>query len=155
MTLDEAIAQALAHVEPITERERVPTLTASGRVLAEEILCPHDVPGFARAAMDGYAVRAADLAQASRDSPVTLRVIGAAAMGQDPRTLPTVGEGEALEISTGAPVPPGADAVVMVEQTARLSGLDGADLLSSGGGGSRAGGGLGLPARRACLSRGA
>jgi molybdopterin molybdotransferase len=121
MTLDEAIAQALAHVEPITERERVPTLTASGRVLAEEILCPHDVPGFARAAMDGYAVRAADLAQASRDSPVTLRVIGAAAMGQDPRTLPTVGEGEALEISTGAPVPPGADAVVMVEQTARLS----------------------------------
>ena len=118
-TLDEAISLALAHVEPVTETERVLTTQSLGRVLAEDIICPEDVPGFARSAMDGYAVRAHETHGASAEHPRTLKVIGAVEMGQDPRTLPPVGAGEACEIPTGGPMPPGADAVVMLEETER------------------------------------
>ncbi|MCX8103198.1 MAG: molybdopterin molybdotransferase MoeA [Candidatus Bipolaricaulota bacterium] len=117
--LDEAISLALAHVEPITESESIPTTDSFGRVLAEDILCPEDLPGFARSAMDGYAVRAQDTAGASREHPVTLRIIGSVEMGQDPRTLPDLLPGEACEIPTGGPMPPSADAVIMLEETAR------------------------------------
>jgi molybdopterin molybdotransferase len=119
--LDEAILLALAHVEPIAERERIPTTDSLGRVLAEDIICPEDLPGFARSAMDGYAVRAQDTAGASRQHPVTLRVIGSVEMGQDPRTLSPVHPGEAYEIPTGGPLPPGADAVQVLEETKRLN----------------------------------
>lgn len=117
--LDEAISLALAHVEPVTETERVLTTQSLGRVLAEDIICPEDVPGFARSAMDGYAVRAHETHGASTEHPRTLKVIGAVEMGQDPRTLPPVGAREACEIPTGGPMPPGADAVVMLEETER------------------------------------
>ncbi len=117
--LDEALSLALAQVEPIAETEETRTTNAYGRVLAQEIICPEDVPGFARSAMDGYAVRAQDICGASRADPVILKVIGSVEMGQDPRALSRVTEGEAMEVPTGGPIPPGADAVVMLEETER------------------------------------
>lgn len=117
--LDEAISLALAQVEPIAEIEEIRTTNADGRVLAQEIICPEDVPGVARSAMDGYAVRAQDICGASRADPVILKVIGSVEMGQDPRALSRVTEGEAMEVPTGGPIPPGADAVVMLEETER------------------------------------
>lgn len=119
--LDEAISRALALLQPVTETEEIATVEAQGRVLAQEVLCPEDVPGFARAAMDGYAVRARDTLTASRDHPVTLTVIGSVAMGQDPTTLPKVNKGQVLEISTGGPMPHDTDAVITLEETERTS----------------------------------
>ena len=100
---------------PLERRERVPLAGAGGRVLADDLVSPGDVPPFARAAMDGYAVRAGDTTDASRDRPVTLRRLETIYTGQMPTA--TVGPGECSEIATGAPVPAGADAVVMVEDT--------------------------------------
>lgn len=119
--LDEAISLALSQVEPVAETEEILSTGAYGRILAQEIVCPEDIPGFARSAMDGYAVRAQDICGASHENPVTLKVIGSVEMGQDPRALSRVTEGEATEVPTGGPIPPGADAVVMVEETERPS----------------------------------
>ena len=91
-----------------------------GRVLAEAVVATEHVPPFANAAVDGYAVRAADVA----DAPVTLRVIDEVAAGAVSGR--EVGRGEAIRIMTGAPMPAGADAAVMVEDTERLS--DGAEV---------------------------
>ena len=94
--------------------ERSP-VEARGLVLAERIDAEIDVPGFDRAAMDGYAVRAADTFGASEGEPVTLPVVASIGAGNAPDT--TVGEGEAVQVATGAVLPPGADAVVPVERT--------------------------------------
>jgi len=88
---------------------------ARGLVLAREVVASEMVPPFANTAMDGYAVRAADTAGASDTSPVTLRVVGELAAGVAPSVA--VACGEAIRIMTGAPMPAGADAVVMVERT--------------------------------------
>lgn len=100
---------------PIDRVDRVPLRDAHRRVLAQAIVSSRDVPPFARAAMDGYAVRAADTADAGRSSAKTLRVIETIYTGDVPRR--SVGAGQCSEIATGAPLPPGADAVVMVEDT--------------------------------------
>jgi molybdopterin molybdotransferase len=89
-----------------------------GCVLAETVTSPEDVPPFANTAMDGYAVRAADLRGASLDSPVELPVVAEVAAGHPADR--TLARGEAMRIFTGAPIPDGADAVVMVERTRRL-----------------------------------
>ncbi len=91
----------------------VPLADALGLVLAADVVAGEPVPPFANTAMDGYAVRAADTAGA----PVRLRVVGDLPAGHAPAT--PVGPGEAIRIMTGAPIPPGADAIVMVERTAR------------------------------------
>jgi len=110
--------------------ERVPLAEADGRVLAERVDATLDVPGFDRAAMDGYAVRARDTYDATDDA-VVLPVVGAVHAGEAPAT--TVDPGEAVEISTGAVMPDGADAVVIVERTREVgaedgsSGTDGSD----------------------------
>lgn len=122
-SLSSALSRALAHVTPLTESEEIPSSEAYGRVLAEEIFSPWDLPGFVRATMDGYAVRAQDTLNATREQPALLRVIGSIAMGEDPQRLPELREGQALEISTGGPLPPNADAVVMLEETERSSDL--------------------------------
>src|SRR5438270_4961091 len=96
------------------QAEEVPLLQALGRVLAEPVLADRDFPPFPRATRDGYAVRAADL---ERDEPALLRVVGQVKAG-DSYDLP-VASGEAVEIMTGAAMPQGADAVVMVEYTER------------------------------------
>jgi molybdopterin molybdotransferase len=96
--------------------ETVDLLAAAGRVLAESISADRDLPPFPRATRDGYAVRSADLPSV----PATLDVIGEIKAGEKPERLPSkVGLGQAVSIMTGAPVPEGADAVVMVEFTSQ------------------------------------
>jgi molybdopterin molybdotransferase len=115
----EAKARALGAVEPIARTERVPLERLAGRVLAREIVSAVDVPAFDRAMMDGYAVIAANTAGAAPGSPVTLTLTGAGFAGQAPDT--SVVSGTCREIATGAPIPAGADAVVMVENTSLQS----------------------------------
>ena len=100
--------------------ERVPLREAGGRVLAEALVAPENLPPAARSVMDGYAVRAADVAAATPDRPAVLRVAGVVPMGGV--FGGTVQAGEVVGISTGGFLPAGADAVVMIEQTAPRSG---------------------------------
>jgi molybdenum cofactor synthesis domain-containing protein len=115
ISLDEARTIIDRSILPITRVARVSLDHASGRVLAETITSNADVPPFARAAMDGFAVRAQDTSGASRTTPRTLRRIEKVFTGQMPAQ--TVGAGQCIEIATGAPMPAGADAVVIVEET--------------------------------------
>jgi molybdopterin molybdotransferase len=108
-----ARVEALARDVVRPGAEDLPLLTAHGRVLAEDISADRPYPPFDRAARDGYAVRAADLANA----PAKLKLVGSIKAGVFPSHALHAGEG--IEIMTGAPVPPGADAVVMVEHTSR------------------------------------
>ena len=117
ITLEEARALILGEARPIDRIERVPLDAAGGRVLAVTAAAPADVPPFDRAAMDGYAVRAEDTFGATRHDPRTLRCLGTAFTGQ--MTGRSAGPGECVEIATGAAMPDGADAVVMVEETER------------------------------------
>ena len=114
-----ALAEARAIIEraihPIERTESIPLRLAHGRVLAQEIVSTADVPPFSRAAMDGYAVRADDTAGASRTAPRRLQRIETVFTGQVAQH--PVGAGQCAEIATGAPMPDGADAVVMVEDT--------------------------------------
>lgn len=91
----------------------------SGTVLAEAVEAPDDLPPFSRSAMDGYAVRAADLFGASETSPGYLQVIGSIAVGEIQEK--PIQSGQCMEIVTGAALPPGADAVVMVEYTESIT----------------------------------
>lgn len=100
----------------VLETEEAPLLESLGRVLAADVFSDIDVAPFDNSAMDGYAVHAADLSEASEHAPVTLDVISHIAAG-DYSEL-EVARGQAARIMTGAPVPPGADSVVMVEFTA-------------------------------------
>jgi molybdenum cofactor synthesis domain-containing protein len=116
MPLDEARAIIDGAIVPIARVERVAVLqAANGRVLAQDVIADADVPPFSRAAMDGYAVRAADTTGATRQSPVTLRCIEQTFTGQVPSQ--SLGPGQCIEVATGAPLPAGADAVVIVEDT--------------------------------------
>lgn len=113
-TLEEHRDAVLALVATLPA-ERVPVGAALGRVLAEPVRARVDLPGFDNSAMDGYAVRAADLDGAADDTPVTLAVDGDVAAGDTRRHV--LAPGRALRIMTGAPMPEGADAVVAVELT--------------------------------------
>lgn len=113
--LEEARALILESARPVTRVESVPLEQAHGRVLAGDVVAAQDVPPFSRAAMDGYAVVAADTFGAGQFSPKTLRLVEKVYTGQVPsRSVP---QGGCTEIATGAPMPTGADAVVMVEET--------------------------------------
>jgi molybdenum cofactor synthesis domain-containing protein len=116
--LEEARALVLERVAPLAPRPLPVTGTeAAGLVLAQAVAAPADVPPFANTAMDGYAVQAADTAGASEGAPIELPVVAEVAAGHPAeRALAT---GEAMRIFTGAPMPDGADAVVMVERTER------------------------------------
>jgi molybdenum cofactor synthesis domain-containing protein len=102
------------------DSERVALEAARGRVLAERVDATVDVPGFDRASMDGYAVRARDTFGADEADPVALSLAGAVHAGEKPTA--SVGSGAAVEVSTGAVMPPGADAVVKVEETTETDG---------------------------------
>ena len=115
--IDQARGILAVHGEPITRTSRIPLEQASGRVLAWTIVATRDIPPFSRAVMDGYAVVAADTATASREQPSELRLVESIFTGSVPRHA--VGRGECAAIATGAPMPDGADAVVMVEHTSR------------------------------------
>jgi molybdopterin molybdotransferase len=97
------------------EPERKPLLDALGQVLSEDIVAPFDIPPLDNTAMDGYAVRAADTTGATETLPRELKVVADLAAGYLPET--PVGPGEAVRIMTGAPMPPGSDAVVPFEET--------------------------------------
>ncbi len=112
--LEEARKQILATV-PRLETVAIPVSEALGLVTAEALTATEPIPPFANTGVDGYAVQAADTAGATEESPVRLRVAGELAAGAAP-SVP-VGPGEAIRIMTGAPVPDGADAIVMVEDT--------------------------------------
>ncbi|MCC3374955.1 gephyrin-like molybdotransferase Glp [Cohnella sp. REN36] len=114
IALDQAQSLVAALARPL-RTERVPLAAAFGRRLAEPLVADAPVPAFARSGMDGYAVRAADLAGASPARPARLVVAGetiASGVAEEP---PPIAPGEASRIMTGAPLPPGADAVVMLE----------------------------------------
>jgi molybdenum cofactor synthesis domain-containing protein len=115
--LDEARALIDAAITPIARTARTALLHANNRVLARDVRADRDVPPFSRAGMDGYAVIAEDTFGASRYEPKTLRVVETIYTGEVPTRR--VSRGEASEIATGAPMPEGADAVVMVEETER------------------------------------
>jgi molybdenum cofactor synthesis domain-containing protein len=102
-------------VEPIARTETLDLTSADGRVAARDVSAPLDVPPFDRAAMDGYAVVAGDLETATEASAVMLHLVDEVYTGSTP-TRP-VGRGECIAVATGAPLPDGADAVVMVEHT--------------------------------------
>ena len=110
MSADDALARILSGV-PALPAVSVPLLDALGLVLAEDVSADRDVPPFRNSAMDGYAVRADDVARA----PAQLRVVGEIAAGGFPDRA--IGRGEAMRIMTGAPMPDGADTVVRVEDT--------------------------------------
>ncbi len=113
MPLEEAQALVLGAC-PALPAVRVPRSQAAGLVLAAPVVAGEEVPPFANTAVDGYAVRAADVAHV----PAELRVVGEISAGDPPEG--TVGPGDAIRIMTGAPMPDGADAVVMVEDSERI-----------------------------------
>ncbi len=104
-----------ANIEPVTGVEAVSIDDASGRVLAEDIVATMSIPPFDRAAMDGYAVKARDTFNSGQFNPKVLKLIGELHAGEIPRE--SVNGGECIQIATGAMMPKGADAVVMVEDT--------------------------------------
>ncbi len=116
--VDIAAVAALHPRFPVAAVERIPLASANGRVLAEAIRADLDIPGFARATMDGYAVQGAATFGVSESNPGYLSVVGAVAMGERPAMR--VGPGEAVRIATGGMLPRGADAVVMIEHTEAL-----------------------------------
>jgi molybdopterin molybdotransferase len=117
ISVESAQDQVLARIARLAPL-RVDALDALGCVLADDIVSDIDVSPFDNSAMDGYALRAADVAAASAETPVVLSVVEHIGAGAIPRVR--VGAGEASRIMTGAPVPQGADAIVMVEKTESL-----------------------------------
>jgi molybdopterin molybdotransferase len=113
-SVDDAQRELLRHFAPLGS-ETVPLMQAIGRVLQANVYADINVPPFANSSMDGYAVRSADLEAATGASPTTLRIIGEVPAGGMTKVL--VEPGTTIRIMTGAPVPPGADAVVPFEDT--------------------------------------
>ncbi|NWF94469.1 MAG: molybdopterin molybdotransferase MoeA [Syntrophaceae bacterium] len=120
IAVEEALERILSHIRPLGS-EKVSILDALGRVISEDIYANRDIPPLDNSGMDGYAVRARDIQNASQDHPVRLKVIEDLRAGfVSQKTLRT---GEAIRIMTGAPIPNGADTVVPVEDTEKGSGI--------------------------------
>jgi putative molybdopterin biosynthesis protein len=118
VTFDEAklLIQQTLQPKPLG-KEEIPLLEAYNRVLAEDVVSKLDIPPFSRSTVDGYAVKAEDTFGADENQAIKLKICGFVSIGELPKV--TVHKGEAAEIVTGAPIPDGADAVVMVEDTER------------------------------------
>lgn len=117
---EDALARLLEAAHAVKRAVRVPLPQAANRVAAEDVRAPFDVPPYARSMMDGYAVRSADTPVPPPPAGTRLRIVGEVLAGAV--ELPSVAPGEAARIATGAPVPPGADAVVRVEDTHEMEG---------------------------------
>lgn len=113
-TYREARAALLEAVRPVG-KERVPLAACTGRVLARELVASSDVPPFDRSPFDGYVLRAADTLNASRENPVTCNIVEELPASCVPKYM--LGAGQASKILTGAPIPPGGDAVIPFEHT--------------------------------------
>lgn len=114
ITVEEALNKILSRIQPLG-LERVTLLEGLGRVIGEDVVANRDIPPYDNSGMDGYAVRAEDIQNASPDRPVRLKVIGDLPAGF--LSTQTVGRGQAIRIMTGAPIPEGADSVIPVEDT--------------------------------------
>ena len=112
--VDEALQDILSQIKPL-DTEMIPIINARGRALATDIIAPFDLPPFDNSSMDGFAVKAEDIATASQASPAILRVTMDIPAGSTPKQQ--LNTGEAARIMTGAPLPIGADTIVPVEQT--------------------------------------
>ena len=120
ITVEEALDKTLSHIQPLGF-EKVSILDALGRVIAEDMIAPRDLPPYDNSGMDGYAVRCEDIRDASEKNPVRLEVIEDLRAGFISKKI--VQKGQAIRIMTGAPIPKGADAVVPVEETERGNGF--------------------------------
>ena len=105
---------------PLLGKERVGLFSALGRILAEDVISPYNVPPYDNSAMDGYALRSEDLRGATPDNPVVLEVLEDLPAGYVSQKI--VGPGQAIRIMTGAPIPNGCDTVIRVEDTMRGEG---------------------------------
>ena len=114
-SVEEAREFILSRIVAVGESERTPLRDALGRVLAEDVAAPFDVPGFDNSAMDGHACRIADLPDSPTAAARPLREVGAAFAGRPCDSA--VGEGECARIMTGARIPQGADIVIPQEET--------------------------------------
>ncbi len=112
ISVEDAQEKVLSQIHPLAALQ-LPLAEAYGCVLAEDIVATSDLPEFASSAMDGFAVRSADVATATPGTPVELKIVGRALIGRRPES--TVGGAEAVRIATGAPVPAGADTIVPIE----------------------------------------
>jgi molybdopterin molybdotransferase len=110
--VEEARARVLDAIQPLAPLQ-LPLTEAHGCVSAEDVVATESLPAFASSAMDGFAVRSADVADATPERPAELKIVGRALIGYRPET--TVGGGEAVAIATGAPIPAGADTIVPIE----------------------------------------
>lgn len=123
ITVQEALDLVLSYFEPLPPIE-VPLMGSLGLVLAQDVYSDMDLPPFDNSSMDGYAVRAESTDGASQETPAGLRVVGSLPAGAAPGPDDRVEPGTAFRIMTGAPVPPGADAVVPFENTNEGRALD-------------------------------
>lgn len=117
ISFDEARKMAMNAVKPVSRIEKVDLQCAQNRVLASKIKANFAVPPFDRAAMDGYAVKASDTYRAGQFTPKVLKAIGSIHAGDVPKV--NISQNQCVEIATGAKLPKGADAVVMIEDTER------------------------------------
>ncbi|MFC2070323.1 gephyrin-like molybdotransferase Glp [Chloroflexota bacterium] len=120
LPFEQALKVVNESIEPITRTEVIGIDDAAGRVLAGDIVATQNTPPFNRGAMDGYAVKAEDTSGAGKETPIVLEMVGELHAGDTPGIA--VGSGQCIQIATGAMMPEGADAVVMVEDTDRDSG---------------------------------
>lgn len=118
---DKARSITAASIKPLTRMETVGIDEASGRVLAETVVAGLNVPSFNRAAMDGYAVKSKDTLDSTRQNSKILKLVGELHAGDAPKTA--VKAGECIQVATGAVMPRGSDAVVMIEDTGAGNGL--------------------------------
>ncbi len=118
--LDEALEKGVKEVKLQVEVIREPVWRVCGLINAEDIYAPMDLPPYNNSAVDGYAVRAEDTYGVSPTNPIRLRVKGLLKAGDPPDLYGRIDYGEAIEVYTGAPLPPGANAVVMYEDTRRI-----------------------------------
>ncbi len=116
--VSEVLNEVLKRVSPVGDTEVVPVEISVNRVVARDVTAQVDNPPYSKSAVDGFAVRSVDTEGASVESPVRLKVVGKSRVGSMPEV--EVGPGEAVEVSTGAPLPKGADAVVMLEFVRRV-----------------------------------
>ena len=125
LSVTQALARLLATIHPLL-KEQVPLIDCLGRVLAQDVVAEIDLPPFSNSAMDGYAVRSADIIHASTERPVILKVVWDDSVEYEPVRM--LGPGEAVPIMTGGPLPPGSDAVLPVEFTSDTSAMAGRTL---------------------------
>ena len=115
---EKALEVLLSHLPAKVRAQRVETADALDRVLAERLIAEESLPAFSRSTMDGYAVRAADTYGAGETLPAYLTLVGEVRMGSAPHL--EIGTSQAAVVHTGGMLPPGADAVVMIERTQRM-----------------------------------